>query len=131
MSRPSRRSARRSGQRLRRSPEGLLLHEELIYSQEPLHVGMRQYWGDFDSLEAWALALPHKEWWTDYLRDRGGTSFSHETYFRTGGFESDVCGRGRSAGRLRAIRAAYRCDRADVLRAATTRRRARQYTNGR
>ena len=33
-------------------PEGLLLHEELIYSQEPLHVGMRQYWGDFDSLEA-------------------------------------------------------------------------------
>lgn len=69
-------------------PEGLLLHEELIYSQEPLHVGMRQYWRDFDSLEAWSLALPHKEWWTDYLRDRGGTSFWHETYFRTGGFES-------------------------------------------
>jgi hypothetical protein len=31
---------------------------------------------------------PHKEWWTDYLRDRGGTSFWHETYFRRGGIES-------------------------------------------
>ena len=69
-------------------PDGLLLHEELIYSQEPLHVGMRQYWRDFDTLETWSLTLPHKEWWTDYLRDRGGTSFWHETYFRTGGFES-------------------------------------------
>jgi Monooxygenase af470-like len=69
-------------------PDGLLLHEEIIYSQEPLHVGMRQYWRDFDSLEAWSLTLPHKEWWTDYLRDRGGTSFWHETYFRSGGFET-------------------------------------------
>ena len=69
-------------------PDGLLLHERLIYSEEPLHVGMRQYWRDFESLEAWALELPHKTWWTDYLRDRGGTSFWHETYFRKGGFES-------------------------------------------
>ena len=69
-------------------PDGLLLHEELIYSQESPHVGMRQYWRNFDSLEAWALELPHKKWWTDYLRDRGGTSFWHETYFRTGGFET-------------------------------------------
>ena len=49
---------------------------------------MRQYWRDFDSLEAWARSLPHKAWWTDYLRDRGGTSFWHETYFRRGGIES-------------------------------------------
>jgi Monooxygenase af470-like len=69
-------------------PEGLLLHEQIIFSEEPLHVGMRQYWRDFDSLEAWARTLPHKQWWTDYLRDRGGTSFWHETYFRRGGFES-------------------------------------------
>lgn len=59
-----------------------------MFSEEPLHVGMRQYWRDFDSLEAWASSLPHKQWWTDYLRDRGGTSFWHETYFRSGGFES-------------------------------------------
>ena len=69
-------------------PEGLLLHEQIIFSEEPLHVGMRQYWRDLDSLEAWARTLPHKQWWTDYLRDRGGTSFWHETYFRRGGFES-------------------------------------------
>jgi len=69
-------------------PEGLLLHEDLTFSEEPLHVGMRQYWRDFDSLEGWASTLPHKKWWTDYLRDRGGTSFWHETYFRSGGFES-------------------------------------------
>ena len=69
-------------------PDGLLLHERLIYSQDPLHVGMRQYWRDFDALEAWSRTLPHKRWWTDYLRDRGGTSFWHETYFRRGGFES-------------------------------------------
>jgi hypothetical protein len=70
------------------APEGLLLHENLTFSEEPLHVGMRQYWRDFDSLETWAATLPHREWWTKYLRDRGGTSFWHETYFRRGGIES-------------------------------------------
>jgi hypothetical protein len=69
-------------------PDGLLLHEQLIFSQDPPHYGMRQYWRDFDSLEAWSRTLPHKGWWTDYLRDRGGTSFWHETYFRRGGFET-------------------------------------------
>jgi hypothetical protein len=69
-------------------PDGLLLHEQLIYSQDPLHVGMCQYWRDFDALEAWSPTLPHKQWWSEYLRDRGGTSFWHETYFRRGGFES-------------------------------------------
>jgi len=69
-------------------PDGLLLHERLMYSEDPLHVGMRQYWRDFDSLLAWTLTLPHKRWWSDYLKDRGGTSFWHETYFRRGGFES-------------------------------------------
>ncbi|MGD0438755.1 MAG: DUF4188 domain-containing protein, partial [Bryobacteraceae bacterium] len=35
-------------------PDGLLLHENIIYSLLPLHLGMRQYWRDFDSMEAWA-----------------------------------------------------------------------------
>ena len=39
-------------------PEGLLLHEDLLYSLR--HIGMRQYWRDFDSLEAWARSEPHK-----------------------------------------------------------------------
>lgn len=69
-------------------PDGLLLHERLVYGDDPLHTGMRQYWRDFESLQAWTKTLPHKRWWTDYLRDRGGTSFWHETYFRRGGFES-------------------------------------------
>jgi hypothetical protein len=70
-------------------PEGLLLHEEVVFpNDDSPHYGMRQYWRDFDSLEAWARSLPHKTWWTEYLRDRGGTSFWHETYFRRGGIES-------------------------------------------
>src|SRR6266478_7611834 len=32
-------------------PEGLLLHESLLYSLFPIHTGMRQYWRDFQSLE--------------------------------------------------------------------------------
>jgi hypothetical protein len=69
-------------------PDGLLLHEPIMFSEDPLHVGMRQYWRDLASLEAWTKTLPHKAWWTEYLRDRGGTSFWHETYFRQGGFET-------------------------------------------
>jgi hypothetical protein len=69
-------------------PDGLLLHVNITFSEDPPHQGMRQYWRDFDALEAWSQTLPHKQWWTDYLQDRGGTSFWHETYFRRGGFES-------------------------------------------
>jgi hypothetical protein len=66
----------------------LLLHETLIISLFPVHVGMRQYWQDFSSLEAWARSEPHREWWKNFLRDSGGTGFWHETYFIRGGFEA-------------------------------------------
>jgi len=69
-------------------PEGLLLHESLIYSLFPIHPGMRQYWRDFQSLENWARSLPHQQWWKDYLQDSGGTGFWHETYFMRGGMEA-------------------------------------------
>jgi hypothetical protein len=69
-------------------PAGLLLHETLVFSLFPLHVGMRQYWQDFSSLEAWARSEPHREWWKNFLRDSGGTGFWHETYFIRGGFEA-------------------------------------------
>jgi Domain of unknown function (DUF4188) len=69
-------------------PDGLLLHENLLYSVFPPHAGMRQYWRDFDSLERWARSLPHLQWWQEFLRDRGGTGFWHETYFRGGQVES-------------------------------------------
>ena len=67
-------------------PDGLLLHEDIVYSLR--HIGMRQYWRDFDALEAWARSEPHKVWWRDFLRDSGGTGFWHETYFMRGGMEA-------------------------------------------
>src|SRR2546429_2190966 len=69
-------------------PDGLLLHENLLLSLFPPHAGMRQYWRDFDSLERWARSLPHRRWWQQFLRDRGGTGFLHETYFRRGQIEA-------------------------------------------
>ena len=67
-------------------PTGLLRHETVMYSLR--HVGMRQYWRDFDSLEKWARSEPHLKWWQSFLRNTGGTGFWHETYFRRGGFEA-------------------------------------------
>ena len=69
-------------------PDGLLLHEALVYSVVPPHVGMRQYWRDFDSLERWARSEPHRVWWARYVRDSGGTGFWHEAYFMRGGMEA-------------------------------------------
>jgi hypothetical protein len=69
-------------------PDGLLLHEDFIMSLMPLHLGMRQYWRDFDSLEAWSRSTPHREWWRDFLRSSPGTGFWHETYFMRGGMEA-------------------------------------------
>jgi hypothetical protein len=67
-------------------PEGLLLHEGVFYSLR--HVGMRQYWRDFESLEAWTRSEPHRIWWGRFLRDAGGTGFWHEAYFKRGGMEA-------------------------------------------
>jgi hypothetical protein len=80
----------RLGPRINRAvaerPDGLLRHENLLFS--PRHFGMRQYWRDFDALELWARTLPHLGWWQEFLRDSGGTSFWHETYFMRGGMEA-------------------------------------------
>jgi hypothetical protein len=77
-------------------PDGLLVHENFIFSLFPPHVGMRQYWRDFDTLEAWSRSTPHREWWRNFLRSSGGTGFWHETYFMRGGMEAvydDIPGR--------------------------------------
>lgn len=71
-----------------RKPDGLLLHEEFIMSLIPPHLGMRQYWRDFDALEAWARSEPHRVWWSDFLRSSRGTGFWHEAYFMRGGMEA-------------------------------------------
>ena len=69
-------------------PDGLLLHENLIFSLFHPHAGMRQYWRDFESLEAWSRSEPHRAWWKQFLHDSGGTGFWHETYFMRGGMET-------------------------------------------
>ncbi len=69
-------------------PDGLLLHENMVFSLLPPHVGMRQYWRDLDALERWTRELPHQQWWKDFLRDSAGTGFWHETYFMRGGMEA-------------------------------------------
>jgi fumigallin biosynthesis monooxygenase-like protein len=46
--------------------------ERLFFSFFPLHVGMRQYWRDFESLKTWARSLPHQKWWQNFVRDSGG-----------------------------------------------------------
>jgi hypothetical protein len=42
-------------------PDGLLLHENIFYSFFSLHVGMRQYWRDLESLEPFTRTEPHRE----------------------------------------------------------------------
>jgi len=53
------------GPKIRKSvaagPDGLLLHENLLFSLWPPHAGMRQYWRDFDALERWARSVPHQQ----------------------------------------------------------------------
>ena len=69
-------------------PDGLLRHETMLFSLLPPHLGMRQYWRDFEALERWAKSDPHRQWWTAFLRNSGGTGFWHETYFMAGGMEA-------------------------------------------
>ncbi|MFI7671067.1 monooxygenase family protein [Nocardia sp. NPDC049526] len=69
-------------------PDGLLLHEDVIWSLFPPHWGARQYWRDLDSLERWTRSAPHRDWWQKFLRDSGGTGFWHEAYFMRGGIDA-------------------------------------------
>jgi hypothetical protein len=69
-------------------PQGLLLHENLYFSLFPLHVGMRQYWRDMESLLTWTRSAPHRQWWQNFLKNSGGTGFWHETYLMKGGMEA-------------------------------------------
>jgi hypothetical protein len=70
------------------APDGLLLHENFLFSLFPVHAGMRQYWRDPESLLAWTRSQPHREWWKNFLRGSGGTGFWHETYLMQGGMEA-------------------------------------------
>jgi hypothetical protein len=69
-------------------PEGLLVHENFLFSMFPMHAGMRQYWRDMESLLSWTRSDPHRQWWKNFLRNSGGTGFWHETYLMQGGMEA-------------------------------------------
>ncbi|CAM4511556.1 phenylacetaldoxime dehydratase family protein [Nocardia ninae] len=69
-------------------PDGLLSHEDVIWSLFPPHWGARQYWRDLDSLERWTRSAPHRDWWQKFLQDSGGTGFWHEAYFMRGGIDA-------------------------------------------
>lgn len=70
-------------------PNGLLHYENnIIFSLFPLHIGMRWYWRDFESMEAWTRSEPHRQWWQEFMKSSEGTSFWHETYFIRGGMEA-------------------------------------------
>jgi hypothetical protein len=70
----------------RNPPDGLLRHENLLFGFG--HLGIRQYWRDLESLEAFTRAEPHRTWWRDFLKDSGGAGFWHETYRIKGGMEA-------------------------------------------
>jgi hypothetical protein len=69
-------------------PDGLLSHEDLIWSLFPPHWGARQYWRDLESLERWTRSDPHRLWWQKFLQDSGGVGFWHEAYFMRGGIDT-------------------------------------------
>ena len=57
---------------MRDNPLGLLRHEFLLYSLYPLHLGIRQYWQNFESLERWARSSVHADWWKNFVQDPTG-----------------------------------------------------------
>jgi hypothetical protein len=82
------RTGREIGQAVAAEPDGLLLHENLLFSLVPPHLAMRQYWRDLESLERWTREGLHRGWWVNFLKDPKGTGFWHETYRMKGGIEA-------------------------------------------
>ncbi len=74
----------------REPPDGLLSHEDLWFGF--LHPGFRQYWRDFESLEAFTRAPQHAAWWRGFARDSRGGGIWHETYRLRGGMEAIYSG---------------------------------------
>lgn len=69
-------------------PVGLLRHEFFLLSIFPLHLGVRQYWRDFDCLEQWTRSSAHADWWKLFVQKATGYGLWHETYFMRGGMEA-------------------------------------------
>lgn len=70
---------------IRARPDGLLRHELLLFGF--FHIGMRQYWRDYATMEAWSRSLPHADWWRNFMINPQGIGLWHEIYLRQGGVE--------------------------------------------
>ena len=82
------RTGREIGLAVAANPDGLLRHENMLFSLVPPHLGMRQYWRDLESLERWTREGLHRGWWVNFLKDPKGVGFWHETYRMKGGIEA-------------------------------------------
>lgn len=66
-------------------PEGLLSQDIFLFSLR--HAGIRQYWRDLESLEAFTRSDPHRTWWRNFTKDSHGAGIWHESYRLRGGME--------------------------------------------
>jgi len=82
------RTGREIDQAVAAKPDGLLRHEYMMFSLFPVHLMMRQYWRDLESLERWTREGLHRDWWVRFLKEPKGTGFWHETYRIKGGIEA-------------------------------------------
>ncbi len=70
----------------RNRPDGLLANEQLFFGLT--HIGIRQYWRDLESLEAFTRSGHHARWWREFAKGNSGAGFWHETYRMQGGIEA-------------------------------------------
>ena len=102
-------------------PDGLLFHQNMVYSLFPTHFGMRQYWRDAESLLKWTRSDPHRQWWQQFLKNSAvPVSGTKPTSARRHGSELR-----RYSGPLRlcSLRSGGAGPRADVRRSKTGRQR--------
>lgn len=72
---------------LRQRPDGLLKHELMLFSLFPFEIGMRQYWRNFEAMEAWSHQKPHHDWWEAFMKHPRGIGLWHEIYTQQHGIE--------------------------------------------
>lgn len=70
----------------RTPPDGMLTSDQFMFGWN--HVGIRCYWRDLPSLEAFTRQAPHSVWWKSFLKNPNDCGFWHETYSSRGGMEA-------------------------------------------
>lgn len=86
---------------LHQRPNGLLKHELLLFGLFPFQIGMRQYWRNFEAMEAWSHQQPHRDWWEAFMRQPRGIGLWHEIYTQQHGIEGIYDNLSRAVGMSR------------------------------